>query len=78
MEKEITVPGFVNYTDLRENKEVCGIAKDNIKDLARGLSEEEMKLFLEEVSDFLLVNELHLRLMHRESDLAHIKRYLSI
>ena len=76
MGREITIPGFVNYTDCRQNNGVCEIATDRIKDYARSLSEEEMKLFLEEVADDMLISVIYGRMINRKNKIEAIERYL--
>ena len=76
MEKEIKLPGFINYTDCRPaKKDLCGIAEESVRNYARNLSTEEMAIFLSEVTDEALVSALHIRLIERESKLKNIGLY---
>lgn len=75
-EIEITARSFMNYTDCREKKEVCAVAAESIKNYAKSLSEEEMKIFLAEVSDEALVSETHYRMIVRKNKIDAIERYL--
>lgn len=72
----ITVPSFVNYTDLREKKELPQIEVEQIKNYAKSLGTEQMRIFLAEVTDEELVAALHIRLIQRQSKIENIARYL--
>ena len=76
MENEIKVPSFVNYTDLREKKELPQIEVEQIKNYAKSLGTEQMQIFLAEVTDEELVAALHIRLIQRKSKIENIARYL--
>ena len=73
---DIKVPSFVNYTDCRPKNQVCSITEESIKNYARSLSEEEMTLFLAEVSDEALVSAIHIRMINRKNKIDAIERYL--
>lgn len=51
MDREITVPSFCNYTDLRQKQEVSGIEEETIRNYAKDLVKkpEQIQIFLEEV-----------------------------
>lgn len=54
---DIAVPSFVNYTDLRKKTELPQIEVEQIKNYARGLSDEQMRIFLAEVPYQTLMEE---------------------
>ena len=54
---DITVPSFVNYTDLRKKTELPQIEVETIRNYARGLNEEQMRIFLSEVPYQTLMEE---------------------
>lgn len=54
---DIAVPSFVNYTDLRKKNELPQIEVEQIKNYARGLSDEQMRIFLAEVPYQTLMEE---------------------
>lgn len=77
MAREIEIPKFCNYTDLREKKEQLPQAEvESIRAYARGLNEDGLGIFLAEITDEELVSELHRRLIHRRNRLDGIVRYL--
>lgn len=77
MAREIEIPKCCNYTDLREKKEqLPQIEVESIKAYARGLNEEGLKIFLDELSDEELISAIHLRLIRRKNKLDGIKRYI--
>ena len=74
---EISIAKCCNYTDLREKKEqLPQIEVESIKAYARGLNEEGLKIFLDELSDEELISAIHLRLIRRKNKLDGIKRYI--
>ena len=54
---DIAVPSFVNYTDLRKKTELPQIEVETIRNYAKSLSEEQMRIFLAEVSYQTLMEE---------------------
>lgn len=78
MDKEITVPNFCNYTDLREKKEVPAIEAESIKNYARGLKSEEMDIFLGEVSFEKLHEATLKKYLDKKFKLDGIERYIGL
>ena len=76
MDKEITVPGFVNYTDLRKKTELPKLEVERIRDYAKSLNEEEMRIFLSEVPYQVLMEECSRKYYSEHIALEHIKKYL--
>lgn len=75
MAKEIEIPKCCNYTDLRPQEECLPtIEVESIKSYARNLSEQGMKLFLEEVDDFALIVEINNRLDSRKRRLEDAEK----
>lgn len=54
---EIAGKDFMNYTDLRNKNELPQIEVEQIKNYARGLSDEQMRIFLAEVPYQTLMEE---------------------
>ena len=75
MADSIKIADFVNYTDCRPQG-VCTIEEESIRNYARGLNEEQMRIFLAEVSDEALVAALHIRLIERQNTIDGVRRYL--
>lgn len=78
MANDIKVPGFVNCTDLRVRNEVPAIEAETIRNYARSLSDEEMKIFLCEVPDDVLIASVHRRLLERQYKLDSIEKHFNI
>lgn len=75
MEREIAVPNFCNYTDLRQKQEVSGIEEEAIRNYAKDLSkkQEQMQIFLEEVPYGILMEAASRKYYKEHSDLEFIK-----
>lgn len=54
---DIAVPSFVNYTDLRKKTELPQIEVEQIKNYARSLNDEQMRIFLSVVPYSTLTEE---------------------
>ena len=75
MANDIKVPSFVNYTDCRPQEEkLPQIEVESIKDYAKNLSEQGMKVFLSEVDDFALIVEINHRLDVRKRRLEEAEK----
>lgn len=78
MANDIKVPGFVNYTDLRQKQEVSGIEEEAIRNYAKDLvkNPEKMRIFLEVVPYGMLMEEASRKYYGEHSDLEFIKGIL--
>lgn len=74
---EIEVAKCCNYTDLRQKNEgLPQIEVESIKAYARGLNEDGLKIFLDELSDEELIAAIHLRLISRQNKLDCISKHV--
>lgn len=78
MAREIEIPKCVNCTDLRVKVDVPTIQEETIRSYAKDLSEAEMKIFLSEVKDEVLIATIHSRMIDRQYKLDAIGRHFGI
>ena len=83
MAKEIEVPNFLNYTDCRKNtgdtekkgeKKLSEIERESIVNYAKGLNNDEMALFLSQVSTEKLLAVLSSRVLDTECKLMDLHK----
>lgn len=75
---DIKVPSFVNYTDLRKKTELPQIEVETIRNYARGLSEEQMRIFLAEVPYQTLMEECSRKFYALEYENKGVRRVLGM
>lgn len=75
MEQEIKIPNCCEYSDCRPEKK-SQIEEESIKAFARGLNEDGLKIFLDELSDEELIAAIHLRLISRQNKLDCIAKHV--
>ena len=75
MEQEIKIPNCCAYSDCRPEKK-SQIEEESIKAFARGLNEDGLKIFLDELSDEELISAIHLRLISRKNKLDCISKHV--
>lgn len=75
MEQEIKIPNCCEYSDCRPEKK-SQIEEESIKAFARGLNEDGLKIFLDELSDEELISAIHLRLISRQNKLDCISKHV--
>ena len=74
MDREITVPSFCNYTDLRKKNDLPQIEVEQIKNYAKSLNEEQMRVFLAEVPYQVLMEECSRKYYSDHTTLESIRR----
>lgn len=75
---EIAGKDFMNYTDLRKKTELPQIEVETIRNFARGLSEEQMRIFLSEVSYHVLMEECNRKFYALEYENKGVRRVLGM
>lgn len=75
---EIAGKDFMNYTDLREKTTLPQIEVETIRNYARGLSEEQMRIFLSEVSYHVLMEECSRKFYALEYENKGVRRLLGM
>lgn len=73
---EITGKKFMNYTDLRKKTDLPDIEVEQIQNYAKELKGKALEVFLAEVDDIELVNEIHRRMIDRNNRIKNIARCL--
>jgi hypothetical protein len=76
MADSIKIADFVNYTDLRKKTELPQIEVEQIKNYARGLSDEQMRIFLAEVPYQTLMEECSRKYYSEHTTLQNIKKFM--
>lgn len=76
MAKEIEIPSFLNYTDLRAKNEVPEIEAEAIRNYARNLKPEEMRILLAEVPYEILMEECSRKYYSDHTTLQNIRRFM--
>ena len=76
--KDIAVPSFVNYTDLRKKETISAIEIESIQNYARGLSEEQMKILLAEIPYQVLMEECSRKFYALEHENKGVRRLLGM
>lgn len=75
---EIAGKEFMNYEDLRKKAELPQIEVETIRNYARGLSEEQMRIFLAEVPYQTLMEECSRKFYALEYENKGVRRLLGM
>lgn len=78
MANEIKIPSFLNYTDTRKKNALPEIEVESIKNYASSIGAEGLKVFLSQIPDEILVAEIHLRMMDRQSKIDGVARHIGL
>jgi hypothetical protein len=75
---EIAGKDFMNYTDLREKNKLAAIEVEQIKNYARSLNDEQMRIFLAEVPYQTLMEECSRKFYALEYENKGVRRLLGM
>lgn len=76
MAKDIEIPSFVNYTDLRQKQEISDIEEETIRNYAKGLNSAQMQIFLSEVPYHTLMEECSRKYYSDHTTLKNIRKFM--